>query len=453
MHARLHQARSGRLAIALGTAFGAVLTACGTGVFTASSSLAVLVAAQHRSIPAERDLIALRRSGVVELIDADSHRVAAVLATGADPAGGVSISPSLEFAFVTARGRDGLPAVWALPLGSSEGRAIEAVPDAELPAVSPDGGYLGYVMLDGSGTQEGVAITVLDAGGLPVGRPQRFRASSVPPPFPITGIAVGRRDAQLAVWGGFVDKYLGAHQPTVGTLTPSTSTSLRQLTGVCDPVLGGLVGGPLPIQEGATTTTEGPHFVGCSAPIYEPDGYLMYGDQVGAVDMPFGQDSGGIDGGGVRIVYPGVGRDTVPLQSLAFGPGSSIAFVTSQGDLDVVPAGAYLPYGPGAENMPPPTPSAVPVGSGFTAVAWTPGPSAAKTPLPRLYSVVPHLPDLIGMTERRADSILAVLFLPVTVTIVTSDKPTGIVTGQNPPPGDGEACQCGVTLNVSAGPG
>jgi hypothetical protein len=444
--ARLHRGGRTRTAVALGTVLGIVLAACGTVVVSSVPSVAVLVARQRGSTATARDLVALRSNGVVELIDTRSHHFA-VIATGADPAGGVSVSPSLEFAFVTGRGHDGMPAVWALPLGPGGGHPVEVVPRAELPAVSPDGGFLGYVMLNGSGAQEGVAITALGAGGTPVGQPQRLLATSVPPPFPIMAIAVGRRDAQLAVWGGFLDQYLGTHQPSLGTLDPATSTSLGELAGACDPR--DLIGGDPIGVSGAPTTTKPPRWSGCSAPVYEPDGYLLYGDAWGEIVLPFSQD----DGVGGRDVYPGVGSSSVPLESLAFGPGSSIAFVTRQGELDVVPAGAYLPYGPEAMNPPPPTPAAVRLGTGFSAVAWTQGPSAEKTPPPRLYAVVHHLPNLIGMKEARAESILASLYLPVSVTIVGSKEPKGIVTGQNPAPGIGEACQCGVILNVSAGPG
>jgi hypothetical protein len=409
---------------------------------TSAKLLALLAIGQPSGAGAGTgQLVALRSDGDVDVVDVASKQVASVVATGADPQGGITEAPTQAVVYVTARGHDDRPAVWSIALAGTR-QLSEVVPDAELPSLSPDGSYLGYVTLDGAGRQDGVAIVALDRAGRPVGTPKRFASTTVPPPLPITGIAVGRRDAELAVWGGFVDTYLGRHQPTVGTLVAATSSSLAQLAPIIDGE--GVSGGPpTPGQ------TFHPIKWWCRAPVYEPDGYLLVGDARGGVDIPWSQDSGGINGGGIRYLLRQTGS---PLVSLAFGPQSSLAFVTVSGELWLAPDGAYLPFGPGAETDPTSGPPPSRLGTGFAAVAWTPGPSAVTTPLPRQYVFVAHLRNLVGMSEAHAVQLLDALLLPSMIDVVPRNAPKGTVTGQNPAAGDG-TCQCTVILHVSSGPG
>src|SRR5579862_6684292 len=178
-----------------------LLSGCsGAGSTLAASSprptaeLAVLVGrATGASALADR-VVALRRDGVVELVDVRTKRTYEV-ASGADPRGAIAELPLRDVAFVTARGHDGLPAVWALPLTGSSRRPVEVIDDAELPSVSPDGGFLGYVTLDALGRQDGVAISALTPSGTPAGNVTSLATPTVPARPAITAIAVGRRGA------------------------------------------------------------------------------------------------------------------------------------------------------------------------------------------------------------------------------------------------------------------
>jgi hypothetical protein len=423
---------------------------CGTAVAPDAGShpiVAPLVTLRAPDRLAALDLLALRRSGMVELLDASTGQVLSILATGADPTGGLAERESLKTAYVTARGSDGRPAIWSIPL-TAKGRAVEAVGDAELPSVSPDGGFLGYVTLDAAGRQDGVAITALGAGGLPVGPTQRLASTTVPPSLPITSLAVGRRDALLAVWGGFVDPYLGTHQPTVGTLVPDAATSLAQLAVLEDGSGFLSISPPGGLQE----PLQAPKWHH-TAPVYEPDGLLLIGSPGRGITLDEAGATHTTDG--TIFPAPGLASDSLAVVSIAYGPDADLAFVTASGELEVAPRGAYLPYGPDVDpnawmRDPPP---AVPLGQGFTAVAWTPGPTAASTPPPKPWNGLDPVPDLVGMSLARATHLLDSLGVPEQVyTAPNATVAKGVVTSQVPPFPDGMACLCAVVLHVSSGP-
>jgi PASTA domain len=381
-------------------------------------------------------LLALTVHGDLEAVAPGTRRSTEV-ASGMDPHGGVAVRPQLDAAYVTATGPDGRAAVWSVPLHGCQPESTLVRPDAELPSVSPDGGYLGYVTLDRSGAQTGVAIVGLGARGRPVGRPEAFRAISTPPPLPITGIAVGRQDAVLAVWGGSVDPYLGKKQPTVSTLVPSTARSLRALV----PVFDAEGGGPPPLSN----AHQDPVKDWQAAPAYLPDGNFVVGDHNSGISMPFRTENGG----GIRYIA----ADTGPLVSLAAGPDGALAWVEQGGGLVVSPHAIELPFGPGAETAPRTTAAPLYVARGhFTAVAWSEGPRAETTPLPRVYQSVPHLPSVVGLSTAQATAVMDALDLPVRIatTVVNPNDPAGTVLAQDPLAGDGVACQCEIELTVSS---
>ena len=87
-------------------------------------------------------------------------------------------------------------------------------------------------------------------------------------------------------------------------------------------------------------------------------------------------------------------------------------------------------------------------------MAWTAGPAAETAPTPRVFQPVADLPSVVGLTVSAARTVLTRLDLPVLVvvgnTVVESAAPASTVLAQDPPAGDGVACQCAVTLTISA---
>jgi hypothetical protein len=359
------------------------------------------------------------------------------IADGIRPDGDVAVRPELDVAYVTATGPQGRPAVWAVPLAACHRTASMVEPDAELPSVSPDGGHLGFVTLDRRGLQTGVGIVDLSAGGHPVGAVRSFPSASVPPPLPITSVAVDRDDASLAVGGGVIDPYLGKAHPTVGTLTPSEATSLRDLVPVFDEAGISIPSAPAGKQSRPEDWQ--------SSPVFMPSGDFLVGDHGTGISMPF---SSGPDGGGMRSIATGTG----PLRSLAAGPNGALAWVKSDGRLVLSDDAVDLPFGPAADT--PPRTTAAPqrvVPGTFTSVAWTEGRAAESAPLPSVFQGVAHLPNVVGLSISDARSLLTGLDLPVLVGHTVSDPsaPAGTVLAQDPPAGDGVLCQCVVALTVS----
>jgi hypothetical protein len=383
-------------------------------------------------------LVAVTVGGDLDALDPGTRR-STELASGLAPHGGVAVRPQLDLAYVTATGPDGRPAIWSVPLRGCQPQGSLVKPDAELPSVSPDGGYLGFVTLTRSGTQSGVAIVGLGDRGHPVGQARAYRATSTPPPLPIIGIAVGRQDAVLAVWGGSVDPYLGGKQPTVSTLDPSTARSLRALVPVFDGEGVSMMSAPASPQAKPEDWQ--------AAPVYRPNGEFVVGDHGTAISMPFTTENGG----GIRSIV----SETGPLRSLAAGPNGALAWVEQGGGLVVAPDAIELPFGPGA-STPPRTAAAplFPARGRFTAVAWTEGTAAEHASLPHVFQDVPHLPSVVGLSTAEAAQVLDGLDLPVFISSTTVDTPgypSGTVVAQDPPAGDGALCQCSITLTVSAG--
>jgi len=424
---------------------GMGLTACSTPTAgrTADAHAAVAVTTCHvplHPVP----VLAVTERGSAEWLDPATLGVIGTLTTSVLPDLGIALLPQLDMAYVTAPGTDGKPALWAHSLTDCHRNPVMVERDAELPSVSPDGGFLGFVTLDGDGRQTGVGITALGRAGEPTGTVRRYRASSTPPPLPITGVAVAPRDGELAVWGGFVDPYLGRAHPTVGTLDPSTARSLAALAPVFD---------AQGMSDAAGASSSPGHTVPepedwQAAPAYLPDGYLLVGDASAEISMPFTDTTPGVDGGGIRTIV----HDTGSIVSLAAGNGGAVAFVRTDGTLTLAVGAVDLPFGPAADTAPGPPPTERSATGRFTAVAWTAG-TGTQTPVStRVFRIVPHLPDFVGLSLPAATAALDLLDLPSMVgrTVVDDTVPAGTVLAQDPAAGTGMACQCTVTLTVSS---
>jgi hypothetical protein len=407
---------------------------------SAGATLSALVRGPYCPAP-ERPapVLALTPSGVVDALDPTTLGVEAAVARAAMPRLGIAVRPEMDVAFVAARGPDERPAVWAVPIRDCRAEPTLVERDAELPSVSPDGGYLGFVTLDGRGRQTGVAVVSIGAGGHPLGLARQYRATSIPPRLPIAGVAVGRDDAVVAVWGGFVDSYLGATRVTVGTLDPATATSLGTLMPVFD-----AEGISVPIIQGkATAKPEDWQAV----PVYLPNGDFLVNDHSTDISMPFTDTTPGVSGGGIRDIVRNVGS----IVSLAVGKDGSLVFIGHGGRLTMALDAVDLPFGPAASSPPSSAPRESTASGHFTAVAWTEGPGAEDTGLPAVYHMIAHLPDVVDMSEPAAGALLNGLGLPVFVAKTVNDPAVAAdtVLAQDPAAGDGVACQCSVGLTVS----
>jgi len=385
-------------------------------------------------------ILAIEPTGAVAALDPTSLTDEATLATSVIPNLGIAVRPELDLMYVTADDPDGELAVWAAPLTACHGHPKMVEQDAELPSVSPDGGFLGFVTLDAQGHQSGVGVVRLGPNGDLVGAVRRYPATSTPPPLPITGVAVGGQDATLAVWGGFVDPYLGPSHPTTGTLDPSTATSLAALTPVFD---------ERGISIPARVASKPEDWQ--SSPVFLPAGELLAGDGSRLISLlAFAGAPPGSSGDGDRVIV----RNSGPVISLASGEDGSLVFVSSHGRLTMAVNAVDLPFGPGAETPPEPPPAERTAPGHFTAVAWTEGPAAESTPLPRVYQMVNQLPNVVGLSLGAATSLLNGLDLPVMVlvnnTVVEGAPSTETVLAQSPPAGVGMGCQCSVGLTVSS---
>lgn len=416
-----------------------------TGRSMPASSPAVLsglVSTPHcgawRKSPA---VVALTASGTVEEIDPATLRVVAKVATSVFPRLGIAMRPELDLAYVAATGSDREPAVWAVPIEGCRSRSVIVEPDAELPSVSPDGNDLGFVTLDSRGRQTGIGVVALDADGRPAGVVRRYRAASTPPALSIRGLAVGRADSSVAVWGGFADPYLGSKRVTVGILDPATATSLAALRPVFD-AEGVSVPAARPGENERPEDWQ-------SAPVYFPNGDFLVNDRTSSISMPFTDTTPGVEGGGIREIVRHVGS----LASLAAGGKGSVVFVGSNGKLTVAVGAINLPFGPAATSPPAAAPKEHSASGQFTAVAWTEGPSAEGTPLPPVFHTIAHLPSVVGFSEAEATTVMNNLGLPVDVarTSAASTVAAGTVLAQSPPAGFGVDCQCELGLTVSRG--
>jgi hypothetical protein len=415
-----------------------------TGIRVAARSPAVLfglVSTPHCGAWRRSPVMALTASGTVEELDPTTLRVVAMLATSVSTRLGIAMRPELDLAYVTASGYDREPAVWAVPIEGCRSRPVIVEQDAELPSVSPDGKDLGFVTLDSRGRQTGIGVVALDADGRPAGETRRYRAAPTPPAPSIRGLAVGRDDSSVAVWGGFVDPYLGSKRVTVGTLDPATAASLAALSPVFD-----AEGVSVPIvRPGENERPEDWQ----SSPVYLPNGEFLVNDHMSSITMPFTDTTPGVEGGGFRDIVSHVG----PLASLAAGEKGSVVFVGTNGKLTMVVDAINLPFGPGADTPPGAMPKEITASGRFTAVAWTVGASAEDTPLPPVFHTITHLPSVVGLSEAEATTVMNDLGLPVDVTrtSATSTVAAGTVLAQNPRAGFGVDCQCEIGLTESGG--
>ena len=387
-------------------------------------------------------VLALTPTGAVEALNPATLHDDGTLLTSVLPAGAVALRPELDEMYVSARGPDGEPAVWSVPLCSRSGRGAIVEQNAELPSVSPDGGFLGFVALDARGQQTGVGVSALNGRGRPAGILRRYAARSTPPPLPITGVAVGRLDASLAVWGGFVDSYLGPSHPTVGTLDPATASSLASLVPVFD-----ARGISIPALNPGGQKVQKPE-AWQSSPVYLANGELLVGDSSTQISLPYTDTTPGVQGGGIRTIV----HNTGPVTSLAVGRDGSLVFVGSHGKLTMAVNAVNLPLGPGADYPPGPSPREYSAPGPFTAVAWTQGSAVEKAPLPPVFQTVSSLPNVVGLSLSAATTTLNNVGLPVWVgmTVVNARVPAGTVLAQSPPAGTGVLCQCAIALTVSS---
>ena len=183
-----------------GIALGAVLLASCSGTPSAHSAggaggitlaaTTTATASCRQAAPTDA-LLAETRSGDVVQFGAgasSSHLVA----TGVLTSGGMALRAVDSELYVALPGPGGIPSIWEIPDVKCGTPARLVVPRAEMPSVSPDGNYLGYVTLDGSGRQTGVSIAKLLDNGRPAGSVRHLASDTVPPPLPIQGIAVGQ---------------------------------------------------------------------------------------------------------------------------------------------------------------------------------------------------------------------------------------------------------------------
>lgn len=377
-------------------------------------------------------LTALSASGRVVVVDAASGKVAGVLATGAAPRGGLALDRRGVGVFVTGRGADGLPSVWSL---RCDGEATEVAGNAELPALSSDGAVLGWVTLDASGRQSGVAIATLGSDDR-VGRPRMLRSPAVPPAAPIREIALGPHGDELAVWGGLITRGLGG-----GRITTTSSLAVRRARSLAtlEPINTSQfsIVRPLPRRL---------HPAGTRAAVYLPSGLMLLAAGRTGIEEPFTVKTSGEQGGGVRSIVRGTGR----VESLAAGPGGGVAWVTSSERLETTPAAWDLPFGWADGPYTPPQATVV-VGR-WRAVAWTAGSGRLARAVPPVFAPV-VLPDVVGMNEHAAVQVLDKLVVPSYVASVAPDLavPPDTVTSESPPAGTNMACECAVSLSVSSG--
>jgi hypothetical protein len=438
--------RSGSVGAAVAFVVAVLLASCSSSPTAqggdAQISVADAVAGSCGHAHSLDNLTAVTQSGQVVQIEPKTL-ARQVIAQGVHADGGVALRAGAGQVYVTSGGSNGLPSVWAITFGTCHpgARLIEA--RAELPSVSPDGGYLGYVTLDGHGRQTGVSIVRLGRSGTPTGAVQHLGTATVPPPLPIHGIAVGVGNRTLAVWGGYVDPYLGRHRTTVGTLNPATAHSLGSLVSVFD-------------GEGISVTgsvgsdgreSQSPK-AWQAAPSYLSNGEFLVWTNPGAIVMPFTDSTPGVSGGGIRNILRVSGTAT----SLAAGPDGSLGWVGGTGRLEIAEGAIDLPLGPGAETPPQNgSPALRRVPGTYTSVAWSTGASAQATRLPPVFRIIHDLPSVVGMSEAKAQTFFAHLALPVFVSHTQKDPsvPPDTVLAQNPPAGDGVACQCAIGLIVS----
>jgi len=77
-------------------------------------------------------------------------------------------------------------------------------------------------------------------------------------------------------------------------------------------------------------------------------------------------------------------------------------------------------------------------------------PSVQSTKPPPVFSIVDHLPNVVGLTQSEAERVMAALALPVSIAhTIVPNVPLGTVLTQDPGAGTAVACQCSVTLTVS----
>ena len=415
---------------------GVVLSACGPRPVSLLWPAGAATQGLHQKSsesPTPDDIVALRSDGAVVTVNAHTGGVGSVLATGADAAGGLAENPQMTAVLVTVRNSGTCPAIWALPVGHAPEHPTMIVQDAELPTLSPDGRFLGFVTLGDDCRETGIGIAPVDTSGHLSGSSRRLPLTDLPPALPITGLAVAPGGAAIAVWGGLVDPYLGPHQPTVEVIHPGDA----EPWGHAQILFDGQGASVVPLGPGRTVTAPRARY---SSPSYAPDGSLLVagGQEISVYwSTPMSLS--------IRTLVDATGA----VQSIAGGPDGQLAFVDGTGRLDLSPTGGVLPLG--GEDMSVSPASFRILAAGYHSVAWTPGPSAiAATPRPVFQPVT--MPNLVGVTGAAASRKLASLLLPVLVDRVPSRAArAGIVFAQDPAPGVGMGCQCTVVLKVSSG--
>jgi hypothetical protein len=435
-----------RTAAVVGVILGAVLLASCSNTQTAGQAAHVRLSVADTGLgscghpPAAEDLTAETQSGEVVQIDSGTL-MTRIIAQGVLPFEGVTQRAGTDQLYVTARSSGGLPSVWEIPTSACRPHARLVEARAELSSVSPDGRYLGYVTIDGRGRQTGVSIVRLAGNGDPTGPAQQLDAAKVPPTLPIQGIAVGVDDRMLAVWGGFVDPYLGRNHPTVGTLVPAAARSLSSLSAVFDEE-------GISLPSGSAQSMKSPE-AWQAAPSYMANGDFLVWTLGGEIAMPFTDTTPGVGGGGIRNIQ----RVSGAVTSLAAGPSGSLAWVGPHGHLEIARGAIDLPFGPQATAVPTTSlPVVKRVKGTYSSVTWSTGTSPQATMPAPVYNIVDHLPSLVGLTAWKAQMVMAKLALPTFVghTVDDHNVPPDTVLAQDPSAGTTIACQCAIALTVSA---
>jgi WD40-like Beta Propeller Repeat len=297
------------------------------------------------------DLFGLQRDGdIAEIVPNDG--VAKILATGAAPNGGIAEAPDRRaIFFTTGTEQEYCPAIELKSLVDPS-VPMAVVPDAELPAVSPDGSFLAFVTTNDACAQDGVGLVRIDPTGAPEGEVYSFLAPHAPLPMPISGVTVSRGGGEVAFAGGLVDPYLGPHAPTVFVLNATVGTSFESAQHLADGSLG-------VYKTFASVPTSHLAF---KAPVYTLSGTLLVTGPA-HVSAFFSEPSG--------LPVETVVSGSLPIDCVAPGPGADIALVNSAGTLLVAAHTGWFAVSP--LSRPSTVPNMKIVGDGYTAVAWTPG--------------------------------------------------------------------------------
>lgn len=431
-------------------AIALVTALVGAGGSGPGPSTGVLLSAQRTSTCVTSmvgpPIVALTRAGVLAVVTPMTLRQTATIATDVAADGALAVVPGSRVVLLTRRGPGGQSAVFSVAVGGCRHTPHLVVAHAELPSVSPDGRFVGWVALDAEGRQRAVAIAALAPDAMPEGQVHLYRATSLPPPLPIRALAIAPDDATLAVWGGFRTGCPAQRRPTTGTLDPAKARTLGALVKRCEPIAPSVLPFGAASTRPPTAKTFSPGWT--SAPLYLANGEFIEAGDTGTPEMPFTNQVG--SGGGVRYLGPFGAQHRPEIVSMAAGSDDSVAWVTQTGTLELEPKAFDFPFGPATKGdivSPGPlrTAHTLPL---LAWVGWTAETSPQATTAPPRFHFVSRLPNVVGLTDADAAALLNGDGIPFFVTHYTL-KPgavPGTVLTETPPAGYGIACTCALKL-------